>query len=76
MCCLQIHDEAKKFAYQTGIRVVVAYGGAPVHNQVIAQIYVSLLTTKKEWMELSTLTYFTTTHTNLSLDEPSVHFED
>lgn len=30
----QIHDEAKKFAYQTGIRVVVAYGGAPVHNQV------------------------------------------
>jgi hypothetical protein len=32
--CLQIHDEAKKFAYQTGIRVVVAYGGAPVHQQV------------------------------------------
>lgn len=31
---LQISDEAKKFAYQTGIRVVVAYGGAPVHNQV------------------------------------------
>ncbi|CAM6090366.1 unnamed protein product [Calypogeia fissa] len=30
----QIHDEAKKFAYQTGIRVVVAYGGAPVHNQL------------------------------------------
>lgn len=35
--CLQIHDEAKKFAYQTGIRVVVAYGGAPVHNQVCFQ---------------------------------------
>jgi ATP-dependent RNA helicase DDX3X len=31
---MQISDEAKKFAYQTGIRVVVAYGGAPVHNQV------------------------------------------
>ncbi|KAJ7533005.1 hypothetical protein O6H91_13G028900 [Diphasiastrum complanatum] len=30
----QIHDEAKKFAYQTGIRVVVAYGGAPIHNQL------------------------------------------
>ncbi|KAJ7551375.1 hypothetical protein O6H91_06G012500 [Diphasiastrum complanatum] len=30
----QIHDEAKKFAYQTGIRVVVAYGGAPVHHQL------------------------------------------
>ncbi|XP_024398260.1 DEAD-box ATP-dependent RNA helicase 37 [Physcomitrium patens] len=30
----QISDEAKKFAYQTGIRVVVAYGGAPVHNQL------------------------------------------
>ena len=44
VCCLQIHDEAKKFAYQTGIRVVVAYGGAPVHNQVIAQVYLHLLT--------------------------------
>lgn len=31
---LQISDEAKKFAYQTGIKVVVCYGGAPVHNQV------------------------------------------
>ncbi|KAG0612374.1 hypothetical protein M758_6G022300 [Ceratodon purpureus] len=31
---MQISDEAKKFAYQTGIRVVVAYGGAPVHNQL------------------------------------------
>jgi ATP-dependent RNA helicase DDX3X len=34
MVVMQISDEAKKFAYQTGIRVVVAYGGAPVHNQV------------------------------------------
>ncbi|KAJ7520745.1 hypothetical protein O6H91_19G020900 [Diphasiastrum complanatum] len=30
----QIHDEAKKFSFQTGIRVVVTYGGAPVHNQL------------------------------------------
>ncbi|CAN1772663.1 DEAD-box ATP-dependent RNA helicase 37 [Linum perenne] len=30
----QIHDEAKKFAYQTGVRVVVAYGGAPIMTQV------------------------------------------
>lgn len=32
---LQIHDEAKKFSYQTGVKVVVAYGGAPIHQQVI-----------------------------------------
>ncbi|CAN4094830.1 unnamed protein product [Withania somnifera] len=31
---LQIHDEAKKFAYQTGVRVVVAYGGAPINQQL------------------------------------------
>jgi hypothetical protein len=31
---MQIHEEAKKFSYQTGVRVVVAYGGAPIHNQV------------------------------------------
>ncbi|CAN0879243.1 DEAD-box ATP-dependent RNA helicase 37 [Linum grandiflorum] len=30
----QIHDEAKKFAYQTGVRVVVAYGGAPIQQQL------------------------------------------
>jgi len=30
----QIHDEAKKFAYQTGIRVVVAYGGGPIQQQL------------------------------------------
>ncbi|KAJ7544577.1 hypothetical protein O6H91_09G083900 [Diphasiastrum complanatum] len=30
----QIHDEAKKFSFQTGIRVVVAYGGAPIQNQL------------------------------------------
>ncbi|GMN55953.1 hypothetical protein TIFTF001_025074 [Ficus carica] len=30
----QIHEEAKKFSYQTGVRVVVAYGGAPVQLQL------------------------------------------
>ena len=30
----QIFDEARKFTYQTGIRPVVVYGGAPVVNQV------------------------------------------
>ncbi|KAL4376073.1 hypothetical protein GQ457_02G040980 [Hibiscus cannabinus] len=30
----QIHDEAKKFSYQTGVKVVVAYGGAPINNQL------------------------------------------
>lgn len=33
LCC-QIHDEAKKFAYQTGVKVAVAYGGAPLANQL------------------------------------------
>uniref|UniRef100_A0A0D3BXU7 DEAD-box RNA helicase Q domain-containing protein n=1 Tax=Brassica oleracea var. oleracea TaxID=109376 RepID=A0A0D3BXU7_BRAOL len=31
----QIHDEAKKSAYQTGVKVVVAYGGTPINQQVI-----------------------------------------
>jgi superfamily II DNA/RNA helicase len=31
---VQIHEEARKFSYQTGVRVVVAYGGAPIHQQV------------------------------------------
>ena len=31
----QIHDEAKKFSYQTGVKVVVAYGGAPINQQVV-----------------------------------------
>ncbi|XP_077211880.1 DEAD-box ATP-dependent RNA helicase 37-like [Tasmannia lanceolata] len=30
----QIHEEAKKFSYQTGVKVVVAYGGAPIHHQL------------------------------------------
>lgn len=32
----QINEEAKKFCFQTGLRVVVAYGGTPMHNQVVA----------------------------------------
>ncbi|KAK4373048.1 hypothetical protein RND71_008432 [Anisodus tanguticus] len=31
---MQIHEEAKKFSYQTGVRVVVAYGGAPINQQI------------------------------------------
>ncbi|KAK4487666.1 hypothetical protein RD792_005676 [Penstemon davidsonii] len=30
---VQIHEEAKKFSYQTGVRVVVVYGGAPITQQ-------------------------------------------
>ncbi|CAM0910124.1 unnamed protein product [Alopecurus aequalis] len=30
----QIHEEAKKFSHQTGIRVKVAYGGAPIGQQL------------------------------------------
>ncbi|ONK81030.1 uncharacterized protein A4U43_C01F24490 [Asparagus officinalis] len=30
----QIHEEAKKFSYQTGVKVVVAYGGAPITVQL------------------------------------------
>ncbi|KAI5640733.1 hypothetical protein M9H77_00463 [Catharanthus roseus] len=30
----QIHEEAKKFSFQTGVKVVVAYGGAPIVQQV------------------------------------------
>ncbi|PKA53586.1 DEAD-box ATP-dependent RNA helicase 37 [Apostasia shenzhenica] len=31
---VQIHEEARKFSYQTGVRVVVAYGGAPINQQM------------------------------------------
>ncbi|KAJ0977792.1 hypothetical protein J5N97_013266 [Dioscorea zingiberensis] len=30
----QIHDEVKKFSYLTGIKVAVAYGGAPMYQQL------------------------------------------
>ncbi|XP_022893443.1 DEAD-box ATP-dependent RNA helicase 52C-like isoform X3 [Olea europaea var. sylvestris] len=30
----QIYEEAKKFSYQTGVKVVVAYGGAPIFQQL------------------------------------------
>eukprot|EP00257_Ricinus_communis_P019130 XP_015578033.1 DEAD-box ATP-dependent RNA helicase 37 [Ricinus communis] len=29
----QIHEEAQKFAYNTGVKIVVAYGGAPIVHQ-------------------------------------------
>lgn len=39
----QIHEEAKKFSYQTGVRAVVAYGGAPIHQQVFSLLlYISV----------------------------------
>ncbi|XP_042398559.1 DEAD-box ATP-dependent RNA helicase 37-like [Zingiber officinale] len=31
---IQIHEEARKFSYQTGVKVVVAYGGAPINQQL------------------------------------------
>ncbi|GLT39454.1 hypothetical protein SLA2020_136430 [Shorea laevis] len=31
---VQIHEEARKFSYQTGVKVVVAYGGAPINQQL------------------------------------------
>ncbi|XP_077253025.1 DEAD-box ATP-dependent RNA helicase 37-like isoform X3 [Tasmannia lanceolata] len=37
----QIHEEAKKFSYQTGVKVVVAYGGAPIHQQRLASDFLS-----------------------------------
>lgn len=30
----QIHDEARKFSYQTGVKVAVVYGGAPINQQL------------------------------------------
>ncbi|CAF1847945.1 unnamed protein product [Brassica oleracea] len=32
---LMIHDKAKKFSYQTGVKVVVAYGGTPIDQQLM-----------------------------------------
>ncbi|KAI5440781.1 DEAD-box ATP-dependent RNA helicase 52B, variant 3, partial [Lathyrus oleraceus] len=29
-----IHAEANKFAYQTGVKIAVAYGGAPIGQQL------------------------------------------
>ncbi|GAB4851492.1 DEAD-box ATP-dependent RNA helicase 37 [Ancistrocladus abbreviatus] len=31
---MQINEEARKFAYQTGVKVVVVYGGAPISQQL------------------------------------------
>ncbi|KAM1155260.1 hypothetical protein ACFX13_026762 [Malus domestica] len=30
----QIHEEAKKFGYQSGVKIAVAYGGAPISQQL------------------------------------------
>ncbi|XP_057867359.1 DEAD-box ATP-dependent RNA helicase 37 isoform X1 [Cryptomeria japonica] len=30
----QIHQEVRKFSYQTGLKVVVAYGGTPIYQQI------------------------------------------
>ncbi|KAB5572863.1 hypothetical protein DKX38_000057 [Salix brachista] len=39
---MQIHEEAKKFSYQTGVKAVVAYGGAPIHQQVLYYYFLDL----------------------------------
>ncbi|KAF2314517.1 hypothetical protein P3X46_026800 [Hevea brasiliensis] len=31
---MQIHEEARKFSFQTGVKVVVVYGGAPLNQQL------------------------------------------
>ncbi|KAM0919127.1 hypothetical protein ACQ4PT_008510 [Festuca glaucescens] len=40
---VQIHEEAKKFAYQTDVKACVAYGGAPIHQQVVVAAFVTWL---------------------------------
>lgn len=47
-CCgkFQIHEEARKFSYQTGVRVVVAYGGAPIKEQVLCLLLILSLLCK------------------------------
>jgi hypothetical protein len=40
---LQIHEEARKFSYQTGVRVVVAYGGAPINQQVCVLFLICII---------------------------------
>ncbi|XP_022732741.1 DEAD-box ATP-dependent RNA helicase 52B-like isoform X2 [Durio zibethinus] len=38
---MQIHEEARKFSYQTGVKVVVAYGGAPINQQRLASDFLA-----------------------------------
>jgi hypothetical protein len=40
---LQIHEEARKLSYQTGVRVVVAYGGVSITQQVQPLFLLSFL---------------------------------
>ena len=42
MLLLQIYEEAKKFAYQSGVKVAVVYGGAPMTQQVCVSFPVIL----------------------------------
>lgn len=35
----QIYEESRKFTYNTGLRPLVIYGGAPSAFQVIDQLY-------------------------------------
>ncbi len=39
MFLVQIYEEAKKFAYQSGVKVAVVYGGAPMTQQVCVSIW-------------------------------------
>ncbi|KAL6968903.1 RNA helicase, partial [Sarracenia purpurea var. burkii] len=34
VCPDKIHEEAQKFAYQTDVKVVTTYGGAPINQQL------------------------------------------
>lgn len=36
---LKIHEEARKFSYETGIKVAVAYGGTPITHQVLPFLF-------------------------------------
>ena len=40
---MQIYDESRKFTYQTGVRPVVVYGGAPQQQQVRLRLAAGLL---------------------------------
>jgi hypothetical protein len=42
---LQIHEETRKLSYQTGVRVVVAYGGVSITQQVQPPFLLSFLNT-------------------------------
>ena len=35
-CAMQIHEEAQKFSFRSGLGITVAYGGAPINEQLRA----------------------------------------